>query len=67
MAKALMGHVAVAPQFRNEQNRYETALLRQRVAALQDEVARLREENERLAALHSVDLDAELATELSNV
>ena len=63
MAKALMGHLD-GPS--SAQSSYEAARLRQRVAELQAEVARLTEENERLAALHAHDLDAELATELSN-
>lgn len=63
MAKALIGHLG-APS--SAQLGYEAAQLRARVADLQAQVARLTEENERLAALHSSDLDAELATELSN-
>lgn len=64
MAKALLGHVG-SPS--SAQLSYESARLRQRVAELQAEVSRLTEENERLAALHASDLDAELAGELSNV
>lgn len=63
MAKALMGHLG-APS--SAQLSHEAARLRQRVADLQAEVARLTQENERLAALHASDLDAELATQLSN-
>ena len=62
MAKALMGHHG-APG--SAQLLHEAALLRRRVADLQDQVARLTEENERLSALHTRDLDAELAGELT--
>lgn len=58
MAKALMGHIG-APN--TAQLMTEATLLRRKVADLQAQVAQLSQENERLTALHTGNLDAELA------
>jgi hypothetical protein len=47
MAKALFGHVGIAPDMRTAA---ELRRLRQQVRDLEDEVARLREANETLAS-----------------
>jgi len=52
MAKALFGHVGVAPDRRLLD---EVTRLRARVKALEFEVARLRAENDRLAAAAGAD------------
>ncbi len=63
MAKALTGYLG-APS--TSQLITEAARLRRRVAELQTLVAQLSDENERLTALHTADLDTALVGELSN-
>lgn len=63
MAKTLMGQFGAAHP---AQLSSENARLRARVAELSAERDRLLEENDRLSALHSADLDTELANELAD-
>ncbi len=63
MAKALLGHLTIPAD--GSALAGENARLRRRVADLTALVEHLQEENDRLTALHSADLDAELASELA--